>query len=167
MVEQRRSNVVVEGIVTGAIGATAVAIWFLLVDAVQGRPFYTPEVLGGALFSLFGPPAGESVTTFIVGYTLWHYAAYIVIGTILAAIVRAADKDPNVLAGLAIFFFVYQVGFYGVVALMSQWSVLGNLAWYQIGAANIVSSALMGWYLYRGHPRVAEELQFALEGRES
>lgn len=167
MVEQRRSSVVVEGIVTGAIGATAVAIWFLVVDAIAGRMMHTPVVLGEALFSLFGPTSGESTLLFIVGYTIWHYAAYIVIGTILAAIVRAADTDPNVLAGLAIFFFVYQVGFYGVVALLSQWSMLGNLVWYQLGAANIVSSVLMGWYLYRGHPRVREELRFALEGRES
>lgn len=167
MVEQRRGSVLGEGIVTGVIGATAVAVWFLIVDSVAGRPFYTPSLLGEALFSIFGPPAGESPTLHIVGYTLWHYAAYIVIGTILAFIVRRADDDPNVLAGLAIFFFVYQVGFYGVVALMSQWELLGNLAWYQIGIANIVSSVLMGWYLYRGHPRVAEEMRFALDGRES
>lgn len=166
MVKGRR-NVVVEGAVTGAIGATAVALWFLVVDGAAGRPFYTPELLGQALFALFGPPMGESALQHVVGYTLFHYAAYIVIGTVLAAIVRRADEDPNVLAGLAIFFFVYQLGFYGVVTVMSQWELLGRLAWYQIGMANVLSSIAMGWYLWRAHPRVTEELRFALEGRES
>ena len=43
MAVQHRSNLLVEGAITGAIGATAVAVWFLIVDAVSGRPLYTPE----------------------------------------------------------------------------------------------------------------------------
>ena len=101
MVEPRRSNLLVEGAITGAIGATAVAIWFLIVDTIAGRPLYTPELLGQAVFSIFGPAAGETATQHVLGYTLVHYAAFAIVGTILAAIVRRADEDPNVLAGLA------------------------------------------------------------------
>ena len=165
MAHKHRRSLLVEGVTTGVIGATAVAVWFLVVDTIAGRPFYTPELLGSAVFSLFGPAGDDSRLQHILGYTLWHYAAYIVIGTVLAAIVRRAQDDPNVLAGLAIFFFVYQLGFYGIVALLSE-TLLGNLAWYQIGMANVVSSLLMGWYLWHTHREVGRELQYALEGRE-
>ena len=44
------SNIYEEGIVAGLIGAATIAIWFLILDAIEGRPFYTPTVLGTALF---------------------------------------------------------------------------------------------------------------------
>ena len=39
-----------EGMIAGILGAAAVAVWFLLLDALAGRPFWTPTVLGTALF---------------------------------------------------------------------------------------------------------------------
>jgi len=157
---------IMQGVIAGAIGATAVAVWFLIVDLANGRPLYTPRVLGAAFFGVFGPPAGETAAQYVIGYTIVHYAAFALIGVVLAAIVRRATDDPHVLAGLAIFFFVFQVAFYGFVALLSQWDLLGRLAWYQIGAANVLASVLMGWYLWKVHPALGRELQFTLDGRE-
>jgi hypothetical protein len=42
---ERPHNFLREGIITGFIGATAIAIWFLIVDTISGRPFYTPILL--------------------------------------------------------------------------------------------------------------------------
>ena len=42
---ERQHNFLREGALTGFIGATAIAVWFLIVDTVTGRPFYTPEFL--------------------------------------------------------------------------------------------------------------------------
>jgi len=39
-----------EGIIAGMIGAAIIAIWFLILDTFNGRPLYTPTVLGTALF---------------------------------------------------------------------------------------------------------------------
>src|SRR5688572_11377202 len=101
---------IAQGLIAGAIGATAVAVWFLIVDIINGQPLYTPRVLGSAVFGVFGPPMGETPFQYVVGYTLVHYAAFALVGVILAAIVRRATDDPHVLAGLAIFFFIFQVG---------------------------------------------------------
>ena len=167
MAAQRHRNLLVEGAITGAIGATAVALWFLMVDAVEGHPLYTPELLGQAFFSLFGPPAGESPTQYIVGYTILHYVLFMLVGTVLAAIVRRADEDPHVLAGLVIASVVFLLASFGFVAFLSQGTRLGTLAWYQVGLATLLAMALMAWYQWKAHPRVASELQFALEGREA
>ena len=44
------SNVYREGIVAGILGAATIALWFLILDIFSGRPFYTPSLLGSALF---------------------------------------------------------------------------------------------------------------------
>ena len=45
-----RSKTYKEGFVAGLIGAATIAVWFLILDMIQGRPLYTPTVLGTALF---------------------------------------------------------------------------------------------------------------------
>src|SRR5215813_6785332 len=39
-----------EGLVAGLIGAAVIAVWFLVLDTVGGRPFHTPTILGRAIF---------------------------------------------------------------------------------------------------------------------
>ena len=46
----RLTRVLREGFWAGCIGAAAVAVWFLIVDTVNGRPFFTPAMLGSAVF---------------------------------------------------------------------------------------------------------------------
>jgi len=160
-----RHGVLRNGLITGLIGATAVALWFLIVDTVSGRPLYTPHVLGAAVFGVLGPSSGDSAALLIGAYTVFHYVVFAIIGIVLAALISRGDDDPAVLAGLAIFVVVFQVGFLGFTALLSEWRPLGSLAWYQIGAANLVALVLMGAYLYRAYPRAVGRLGDALGGR--
>ncbi len=55
-----------EGALTGIIGATALAVWFLIVDLIAGQPFYTPTVLGRGLFSVLGSTAGDPDTLHVI-----------------------------------------------------------------------------------------------------
>ena len=155
-----------EGIIAGIIGATSVAVWFLIVDVVGGRPFYTPLTLGTALLSVLGPQRDASMLVPVAAYTVFHYAAFIVVGIVVAYILRAADTEPSVLAGFLILFVAFELGFYGFTALMAQSSRFGSVAWYQIGAANLVAALMMGTYLWRGHPALGERLRYVLAGRE-
>ena len=54
MLEQHRT--LREGLTAGVLGATAVAVWFLILDTIAGRPFATPSMLGASLATLFGAP---------------------------------------------------------------------------------------------------------------
>ena len=42
--------------------------------------------------------------------------------------------------------------------------MLGNFAWYQILAGNLLAAALTGTYLWRSHPALKHRLVSALEG---
>ena len=155
-------SIVREGLIAGVLGATAVAVWFFVVDLIGGRPLFTPNVLGEGLLSVFGR-SPESRAVNIIGYTIFHYAAFTLVGMLAVVLVHTGERIPSVLAGSMILFVAIELGFYGLVALLQQ-TVLGNLAWYQILAGNLLAALLMGTYLWRSHPAMREGLVRALEG---
>jgi hypothetical protein len=161
-----RHSLTREGIIAGAIGATGVALWFLLVDTIAGQPFYTPRVLGSAMLSLFGPPRGEGALTFVLAYTIFHYAVFVGVGMLLTFVVHQAESEPSMLAVFLILFIIFELGFYGLVAILAESRFLGALAWYQIALGNLVAAALMGGYMWRSHPALGEELAHAFGGGE-
>ncbi len=155
-----------EGAIAGIIGAGAVAIWFLVVDLAAGHALATPALLGHALFSFFGPTTGESDMLHVAGYSVFHVLAFIGLGLGASAMIQASRKAPAALAGLFILFVVFQVAFYGVTAALSMNELLGGMAWWSIGVANLLAAVAMGRYLYREHPELRHTMDMALNGQE-
>jgi hypothetical protein len=143
-------NTLREGVTAGFLGATGVALWLLIVDMANGRPLYTPSTLGYGLFTLFATTPPNTMAS-VAFYTIFHYAAFTAVGLALVAAIHASRAHPPILALMLILFMCFQLGFYGLVALLAQ-SRLGDLAWYQVGLANLVATVLMGVYLWRTHP---------------
>ena len=142
-----------EGVLAGLIGATAIAIWFFFVDAVAGEALFTPRTLGYALVSVFGPVPEQQSALLLIGiYTVFHYAAFIVVGMIAAMIVELAKEEPSILMGFVVLFAAIEVGFYALVGLLQQATPLGSLAWYNVMVGNLLAAATMGLYLLRAHP---------------
>jgi len=156
-----------EGIVAGTIGASSVALWFLMVDSIAGRPFFTPAILGASLFDLLGGGfGGHGLAVHVAAYTVIHFAAFIVIGIIAATAMNVLDRRPSLLFGFAALFFVFELCVIGVVALLSRSPLFGTIAWYQLGAANLLAAYCMGRYLWRAHhPAVEERWVRALDSR--
>jgi hypothetical protein len=153
-----------EGVVAGVIAATGVAVWFLVVDIVSGHgAFYTPQLLGAALLSVFGDTAGDSTIVHIAIYTVFHYAAFIGSGLIASRVVHRAEEEPSVLVTFALLFIIFELGFYGIAATLAE-THMRSLAWYQIAAGNVLAALLMGVYLYRTHPALRQEFAHAMEG---
>lgn len=156
-----------EGAIAGAIGATSVAVLFLVIDMMAGQPLRTPELLGRGLLSILGPAGSEGAFTYIAIYTLFHYAAFAAVGIIATIVIHWAENEPSILAGFLILFVAVELGFYGLVALLSEPGILGEIAWYQVLLGNLIASGLMGWYLWKAHPALGREFDQALSGREA
>ena len=155
-----------EGVLAGIIGATAIAVWFFIVDLVTGQPLLTPTTLGRAVFSVLGTvPEAESPIVHVLAYTVFHVAAFITIGIVAAAMVRLAGDEPSVLLGFAILFVAVEVGFYAFVAVLSQVTPLGQLAWWQVMVGNLIAAAAMGFYLVRKHPVLGEQFRHSLDAK--
>lgn len=153
-----------EGVIVGVIGATIIAAWFFIVDAIAGAPLFTPATLGRGMLRVFGPlPAEAGTLTPVMSYTVLHYAAFIGIGLVAAMIVDVANREPSMLVGFVVLFAAMEVGFYAFVGLLQQATALGDLAWYNVMIGNVLAAAGMGLYLLRAHPALREQFRTALE----
>ncbi len=159
-------RIVREGFVAGLIGAIAVAAWFLIIDTINGRPFFTPAMLGSAVFwGNFDPDAvqalfasdPERIFAAVIGYTMVHVVAFIIVGMIAAALAYEVELFPSTLFVVVVFFAIFEFGFYIVVAVLAQ-PLLGALAWWNVAIGNAIAALGMGYYLWRKHPKIREEL---------
>jgi hypothetical protein len=148
-----------EGFIAGCLGAAAVALWFLIVDTINGRPFFTPAMLGSAVFWGMHDPAQVVVEySRIIGYTMIHVSAFVVVGCIAAALAAEVEVAPSTLFLVIVGFCFFEFGFYVLVAIIAQ-PLLGALAWWNVAIGNAIAALGMGYYLWREHPKIGEELR--------
>src|SRR5262249_1117011 len=100
-IEQRTPvplTVYLECIRAGLAGPPIIAVWFLVVDTVAGHPFYTPAVLGQALFhgeaSIQGQTPIEPSLELVAGFTWVHYLVFLLIGVGAARLMALAESNP-------------------------------------------------------------------------
>jgi hypothetical protein len=144
-----------EGAVAGVLGALTVAVWFLVVDMLHGHPFYTPTVLGTALFGRGVwtptletlPPSFEMVAMF----TWVHVLAFAVVGVVVARLIAMAERNPSLGFGFVLLFVILEACF-TVAAMIVAEPVLRALTWPAILAANLLAAAVMAAYFWLRHP---------------
>ncbi len=150
----RRQHILMEGIVSGLIGAGVVAVWFLIFDVVSGQPLFTPSALGSALF--LGVTDLDAVSIHmgaVVGYSALHLGAFAVMGVVASAVLTQAEEAPPLLLGAVLLFVGFEAAFMGFIAIGAEF-LLGPLAWTSIAFANVLAAGGMGYYLWRKHPKL-------------
>jgi hypothetical protein len=148
-----------EGMTAGLLGAGAVAVWFLILDILKGKPLITPSILGEVVLLRNASPSLDVVNMrAVIGYTALHLAVFIILGIIVARLVSLSERYGIWRFALLMLFVVFEVWFYWLVqlgftatsGLFPLWSVLG---------ANTLAAAVMGWWLYRRHPALKAAFQ--------
>jgi hypothetical protein len=151
------SKIYEEGIVAGLIGAATIAIWFFILDMIQGRPLYTPTVLGTALFrggaGLTSPESLRPSFEPILWFTWIHVLVFVVIGGAAAALLRLAERDPNFGFGILFLLVVFMFGFIGGSLVFAE-EVFHALAWPTVLIGNLLAAGAMAWYFWRRHPHL-------------
>jgi hypothetical protein len=166
--DAREHDTIREGIYAGVLSATAIAVWLFIVDVVAQRPFFTPDVLGSGLLRFVGAPRlSDTLALHVAFYTVFHYVAFAIIGVIVAWIVHQARRTPTILAGFLILFVIVEGGFYGLAAVLSVNTALGQIAWYQIMIANLLASLVMFGFMYMRHPELKGQFTEALDGTDA
>jgi hypothetical protein len=144
-----RHGTIREGVILGVLGATGVAVWFLIVDTIAGQPFFTPRVLGESVKNIVAP----------------DNFAFTLAGIAIIGLVHGSARHIGLLAGMMMLFVALEVLFYGFVLTLQMATPLEGIAWYQVGAANLVAAGLMGRYLWLKHPELTHRLNESLSGR--
>ena len=155
----RQHEVVREGLIVGLIGAVVVAVWFLIIDLVAGRIFFTPAALGSVVLGGATDAASVQIDALnVLGYTALHIAAFLVTGLVAAGIIAyAEDRHPYVLLGAVLLFVTFETFFIGLLTVVAQW-LLELIPWWSIAVGNLLAALAMGGYLWRRHPALATAL---------
>jgi hypothetical protein len=153
-----KSRYIREGIIAGMIGAAIVAVWFLIYDAAQGRPFRTPALLGAATFEGVKDPSSVPVAAHLVlQYTVLHGVVFAMIGVLIAYLIVSAQREPSRLLTLFIALMCFEVFFLALVGWLAH-PVLGGVAWWAILVANVLAAAGMLTYFFVGHRALGHAL---------
>jgi len=162
--EDDLSRVYTEGIIAGLLGAAAIAVWFLIVDTINGRPLYTPSVLGTALSNLLFPgragpdnPAAPSISVEMVFLFTWvHGLVFAAIGGIAARLLAFAEHTANVAFGVVLLFVIFEFGFIAASTIAAE-QVVSSIAWPAVLVGNMLAAGAMGAYFWRRHPNLRIE----------
>lgn len=147
------------GLTTGLVGAFAVAVWFLVLDTVAGRPLYTPAALGSLVFLGAAGP-GEVVRTLgtVGGYTLLHFLVFGVVGVAVLAAAEQIERNPSYWLMAFMALVVLEGVFLGAMLALGAW-ILGTMSWWAIGVGNIIAVAAMIGWVWETHPALRRALR--------
>ena len=149
-----------EGMIAGIVGALTIALWFLVLDTLSGRPLWTPTVLGTVLFrggaGLATPDSVAASTEMVLMFTWVHGLVFIALGGLVARLLGHIERHPSSGFGILLSFVIFQFGFIvaatifaaPVLRLLSPWSIL---------VANLLAAAAMAAYFRVCHPGLRVE----------
>jgi hypothetical protein len=154
-------DVLLDGLFTGAIGALAVAIWFLIVDSIAGRPLFTPALLGSVL--LHGAGGAQNVVVApleVAAYTAFHFIVFLIAGLAFSWLMTLFERFPVVGFVLLVLFACLQVGFFAMNSVLGV-ELMGQLKPWSVIVANLLAAACMSLYQWKRHPRIRQTLEHA------
>jgi hypothetical protein len=144
-----------DGIIAGLLGAAVTALWFLIIDAINGRPLFTPTLLGTALFhAATGLRALETLPVsleMVVLYTAVHGVVFAAIGSLSSRLLAVAQRQPEVGFGILLLFVVFEFAV-TVSPILFAPAVVRTLTWPVLLFANVLATAVMAGYLWQCHP---------------
>jgi hypothetical protein len=151
------STVFQEGVAAGLVGAVTIAVWFLILDTIGGRPLYTPTVLGTALFrhgeGLATPETLPISLEMVLMFTWVHALVFAAVGGAVSWLLWIAERHPSLGFGILFLFVVCEFGFIAAAMLFAE-PVLRALAWPAVLVANLLAATAMAVYFRLRHPNL-------------
>jgi hypothetical protein len=154
------AEVVGDGVFAGLIGASAVALWFLVVDAALREPLFTPSLVASSL--LRGVPASPEHAvdlTMVAGFTAIHSFLFIVFGIAASWLVDQFQHTPD-LPLISIATFIALEGGFVIATKLFVPDLAAVIGHGFIVAGNVLAAVGMAVYL-RGWQRHPEDLAAA------
>src|SRR5262245_5050257 len=146
-----------EGLAAGLVGAATIALWFFVIDLINGRPLYTPAVLGNIIFRGVTDPNALSHpdTSFetIVAFTWFHGLVFCAVGWIAVWLIHKAEISPDFGYGIWLFMTIVLSGLIVLFMLFAE-PVLHTITVPSILIGNLLALAAMGVFFWLRHPKL-------------
>jgi len=133
----------VHGAIGGVLAATAIVVFFLIVDVVTGEALETPAFLASVLLGREGVGVDLGL---IAVYTVVHYAAFAALGAATGWLLERLGAPAGVLLGLLFGFLLFDVVFYASVALTGV-DVVRVIGWPEFLIGNLIGGVVLMTYL--------------------
>lgn len=138
---------------SAAIGGAVVAVFFLVMDLMDGQPLFTPSLLGSTIFAGEDPVAVADVRMDMVAFfTVIHFAAFGTLGFLVSFLIRDMESlaaHPGIIA--LIVFFALSTAFFVPTSLWYP-GLAQEVGVMRILIANVLTALAMGIFLRRAHP---------------
>ncbi|MCE2803562.1 MAG: hypothetical protein LW836_08610 [Gemmatimonadetes bacterium] len=146
-----RTMMVREGILAGVLGATVIALWFLVLDSIRGAPLTTPLTLGRHLLRATGVGSADARDGLVlVTFSILHVGVFVAIGMICGKLLAMSERTPMVLIGVGLLFVAFEVLLAGFTEMLAmQREVL--LPRLHVAGANLLAAVVMAGMLWRTH----------------
>lgn len=145
-------ELLLDSLYSGALGGTAVGLFFLVVDLVDGQPFFTPSLLGSVIFD---GVAAQDVTTvqprLVIYFSILHMLVFTALGGAISLLVHEVElhaKHPIVV--LIVFFGILEVALLTVAPLALP-GVIEKLGIVRVGIANLLAAGTMVFFFVFEH----------------
>ena len=155
---QQPRHTVMRGAIAGLVGAAALALWFLLIDAVRGEWFATPTFVASALLDLDG---ARPTLALLIGYTVVHFLVFVAIGVAVAWVLEKAHLPTHLALGVVLGFLLFDLIFYAGVVIGGA-DVVKELGWPQVLVGNLIAALALIGYLHATGPEQAVRLRDVL-----
>ena len=142
-----------EAVYAGVFGGSAVAIFFLFTDILNGQPLFTPSLLGSVLF--LGADAADVAAVrldAVFYFSAIHIAAFTALGALVSFVVHEVElysKHPAIV--LFVLFAIIEAGFF-IIAPLALPGVVDVLGLARIASANLIAAiVLAGFFVVTHH----------------
>jgi hypothetical protein len=153
------SQILEDGFFCGVLGAGVVALWYLVLDTLAGRPLFTPSLLGSLLFQKGAALANVTIQPQVVfWYTAAHAFAFLIVGMVAAWLAAQFEKFPSVGIAMMFLFVLFETAFFAFALAVGK-SVLGTLGLWTIGVANLLAASAMAGFLWWRHPSAVRNMK--------
>ncbi len=148
------AEIVGDGVSAGLIGASAVALWFLVIDAALREPLFTPSLVASAVLKGMPATADHAIDlTMVAAFTALHSIAFIGFGVVASWLVDQFEHTPDLpLIAIGVFLGL-EAGFVTATKLFVP-DVAEVIGHGFIVAGNVFAAVGMAFYLrdWQRHP---------------
>jgi hypothetical protein len=146
---RRESDLVMpEGLEAGVLGGLVVVLVYVVPDMMSGDWLRTPARLGAVLFGRAAQETPIASGGLAGAYTFVHFAGWAITGFAASALMRLAERRPDLRRLPPIAFAVW----IACMLAFDLWLASADLPVVHLWAGSLVSGAAVGAYLIWRHP---------------
>ena len=147
----RRPRVYIDGVRAGLVATATIIGWWLVADAVHGRPLDTPGAVAAAVFHHGSRPLAAAVGVDLVGVVWAHVLAFLGVGIAASRLLALAERRSHLGFGVLLLLVLGSGAYLVGVAIAGQ-SLLPSRVLPTFVFGNVLATIAVALVLHRRRP---------------